>query len=70
MANFRKDDPLYYKEALKKLTQQAEENGLQVYAEEKRESVIVYFKDKNSEECAGVILQKRSKNNDYQITTR
>ena len=58
MGKFRKEDPLYYKEALKNLIQQAKENGLQVYAEEKRGDIIVYFKDKSNGECAGVIVQK------------
>lgn len=59
MAKFRKDDPLYYKEELKKLIQQAEENGLQVCAADKHKFIFVYFIDKQTEECAGVILPKK-----------
>lgn len=39
----RKDDPMYYREKIKKLILEAEQNGLKVYADNTKSNVYVYF---------------------------
>lgn len=56
MAKLRKDDPLYYKETMKKLIREAEENGLNVYYKESHTGTMVYFKN-DIGECAGVYVK-------------
>jgi hypothetical protein len=51
----RKDDPIYYRDKLKKLIEQAKDEGLKVSGEHLDNGVRIYFKASNGD-TAGVGL--------------
>lgn len=45
----RKDDPMYYREKIRKLILEAKQNGLKVYGDNSNNAVHVYFEAHESE---------------------
>ena len=48
----RKDDPMYYRDKIRKLILEAEQNGLKVYGDSSNNAVHVYFEAHECEICA------------------
>lgn len=53
---FRKDDPLYYTEAIKKLIKQAKENNVEISVPTQDSNIRIYFIGENGD-TVGVTIE-------------
>lgn len=59
----RKDDPMYYREKIRKLILEAEQNGLKVYGDKCGNNTYIYF-EANELEIWGVKIPTKEDNNE------
>lgn len=62
MSELRKDDPVYYKVQLKKLLQQAVDNGLEVQI---KENEVSFANNIGEKACVQIPIKRKEKNAVY-----